>query len=81
MFTIRKPAPVKRGFTSHPDFCTLQSGTRPPYTFPFCGEYGWFFVADMEAAGWERIDCANEVILIAPDESNVVPFRRQAVVL
>lgn len=83
MFSIRSQKPVKSGSIATPSFCpdhcSLKSGDRPPYTFPFCGEEGWLFVQDMVSAGWVRFDTADTVTLTAPEASNVVVFRRVGV--
>lgn len=49
-----------------PAFLSLQVPGFPPATFPFCGEEGWAYVAEMERGGWQRSYEGANLILTQP---------------
>ena len=54
-----------------PLFVSLQCPGKPRCSFPFEGEAGWAFVADMEKAGWIRSIEGSHLVLTGPKLSVV----------
>ncbi len=65
--------------SAHPAYCILRAGDRPSCIFPYEGEAGDKFVADMVAAGWTADLIDDCMVLGAPEGSNITPFPRHMI--